>query len=391
MKLDLECGGRMNKEIHVLEVNINDIGQGGAWAFIKNAINAKSDKDIIFDFFTLEPFENESNIEFIEENKGTIFVRYTVNRYIRQIKTYFDLKKVVKENKFDIVHIHSDLAFKMFIEGLAAKRAGAKNIIFHSHCTGVDGDHRKIKEIAHKICRLFLGEIGTVFFACSKLAGKWMYVNSLQDKVVVINNAVDCQKFKFSKNIRDEYRKKLMLNEDEILIGHVGRFMYQKNHQFIIKIFKQYNKINSNSKLLLVGEGEFEDEIKNIVNNINLESKVIFLGVTDCVNNYMQAMDLFLLPSLFEGLPVVGIEAQAAGLPCLLSDSITKETNLFGLVEFMSLNENEKKWAEKIQKMLSDYVRKDTYNDMVNCGYDISQNKESLKNIYYKTCMESSL
>ena len=124
---------------------------------------------------------------------------------------------------------------------------------------------------------------------------------------------------------------------------------------------------------------------------MNLESKVIFLGVTDCVNNYMQAMDLFLLPSLFEGLPVVGIEAQAAGLPCLLSDSITKETNLFGLVEFMSLNENEKKWAEKIQKILSDYVRKDTYNDMVNCGYDISQNKENLKNIYYKTCMESSL
>lgn len=382
MKLDQEYGGKMNKEIQVLEVNINDIGQGGAWAFIKNAMNTSSKHEVVFNFFSLEPFENDKNIKFIEEKGGKIFVKYTISRYIRQMKTYFDLKNVIKQNNYQIVHIHSDLAFKMLIEGLAAKKAGAKSIILHSHCTGVDGDHRKLKEIAHKICRLFLGKIGTHFFACSKLAGKWMYIDSIYRKSIVINNAIDCNKFRYSEDVRKEYRRKLNIDTSTTVIGHVGRFMYQKNHVFLIKIFSEYNKINPNSKLLLIGEGELEDKIKKEAKKLDIEKSVIFFGVTDCVNNYMQAMDFFLLPSFFEGLPVVGIEAQASGLPCLMSDSITKETNLFGLVEFLSLKNEEKIWAGKIQEILSEFERADTYNNMVDNGYDISKNNRSLKEIY---------
>lgn len=372
-------------EIRVLEVNINDIGQGGAWAFIKNAINGNSNCDsnnVIMDFFSLEPFENEENVQFIENARGKVIVKHTVNRIIRQIKTYFDLRDILKSNKYDIVHIHSDVSYKMFVEGLAAKNMGVKRIILHSHCTGIDRGHRIVKRIAHEICKPFLGVLGTDFFACSKKAGKWMYTKNVNKELRVINNAIDCKKFSYNKEVRNECRSELGIEEGDILIGHVGRFMYQKNHEFLIEVFSEICKERKNAKLLLIGEGDLLETVKKKVGLLQLENSVIFAGVRKDVNRYMQAMDLFLLPSRFEGLPVVGIEAQAAGLPCLMSNEITKETNLFGLVHFLPLNESKSNWAKKCIELVNTTVRRNTYNNMVEMGYDISDNQESLKDIY---------
>ncbi|MBO6205824.1 MAG: glycosyltransferase family 1 protein [Lachnospiraceae bacterium] len=373
------------RKIRVLEVNINDIGQGGAWAFIKNAIMSKTtnETNIIFDFFTLEPFENRENVKFVEDHGGKVITRYTHNKVIRQGKTYIDLKNVLVNGNYDIVHIHSDVAFKMFTEGLAAKHAKVPHIIFHSHCSGIDRGHRIIKRIAHEICKPFLNLIGTDFFACSNKAGKWMYTKKTYKNIRVINNAIDCRKFQYDENIRKEYRNKLMLS-NEIVIGHVGRFMYQKNHRFLIQIFNELQKIKKNVRLLLIGEGELENEIKQLVSKLELSDKVIFLGVTNEVAQYMQAMDLFLLPSFFEGLPVVGIEAQAAGLPCLMSSGITTETNLFGIVKFLSLQDDPKVWAMKTMKMIEKYKRRNTLDEMIKAGYDITTNKESLVDVYMK-------
>ncbi len=381
-KLDQGCGGRMS-EIKVLEVNINDKGQGGAWAFIKNAINCDEKKEkIIFDFFTLEPFEDNKNIEFIEKNGGKIIVRYFRNKFIRQLQTYMCLKKYLNENQYDIVHIHSDVAFKLLIEGLASKKAGVKNIIFHSHCSGIDRGHRIIKRIAHNVCKPFLGLIGNDFFACSKLAGEWMYTKKTCQKLVIINNAVDCKKFMFNKEIREKIRAEFKIKKDTILVGHVGRFMYQKNHERLIDIFYELNKMNRNTKLILIGEGDLESKIRNKVNKMGLDNNVIFAGVRRDVNDCMQAMDLFLLPSWFEGLPVVGIEAQASGLPCVMSDTITNETNLFGLVKFIPLEKNDKIWAENCITLINCTTRANTYEKMVEAGYDISNCNRSLKKIY---------
>lgn len=223
----------MSEEIiKVLEVNINDIGQGGAWAFIKNAMNTKESgdtSDVIFDFFTLEPFENENNVAFVENAGGKIYVKYIANKVLRQIKTYFYLRDVLRETEYDIVHIHSDVAFKMFAEGLAAKKTGVPRIIFHSHCAGIDRGHRYIKGVAHSVCKPFLGFIGTDFFACSKKAGHWMYTKKVCNRLRVINNAVDCKAFSFDETVRRKYREMFGVKENDILIGHVGRFMYQKN------------------------------------------------------------------------------------------------------------------------------------------------------------------
>ena len=369
--------------INVLEVNINDIGKGGAWSFIKNAMQSKSDVDVGFNFFTLEPFEEDENVRFVEDRGGKVYVRYTANRYMRQIKTFFDLKKVLKNEKFDIVHIHSDVAFKIFIEALACRIAGQKIIVLHSHCTGVDGDHRAIKSLAHHICKLFLGLLGTDFFACSQKAGDWMYTKKInQKKLHVINNAIDCEAFAYNEPIRQQYRQLFGILDDEILIGHVGRFMYQKNHEFLIDIFETLHQMNKKAKLILMGEGDTESKIREKVRTLGLSDSVIFAGVRNDVNCCMQAMDLFLLPSLFEGLPVVGIEAQAAGLPCLMSDTITKETNLFGLVEFASLRNSPEMWADKIMSILVNFSRKDTTDEMTLNGYNTKEQESSLVNIY---------
>lgn len=371
------------KAVNVLEVNINDIGKGGAWSFIKNAMQSKSDVNVVFNFFTLEPFEEAENVKFVEDKEGKVYVRYTANRYIRQIKTFFDLKKLLKEEKFDIVHIHSDVAFKIFIEALACRRAGQKIIILHSHCTGVDGDHRAIKSAAHNICKPFLGLLGTDFFACSRKAGEWMYSKKInQTKLRVINNAIDCKAFAYNEIVRKQYRELFGIEDDEILIGHVGRFMYQKNHEFLIDIFEKLHQMNVKTKLILIGEGDTEDKIKEKVSSLGLSESVIFAGVRNDVSCCMQAMDLFLLPSLFEGLPVVGIEAQAAGLPCLMADTITKETDLFGLVEFISLKDSPEMWADKIMNMLTDFSRKDTTKEMTMNGYNVKEQEGSLTKVY---------
>ena len=158
--------------------------------------------------------------------------------------------------------------------------------------------------------------------------------------------------------------------------------MYQKNHEFLIDIFETLHQMNKKAKLILIGEGDTESKIREKVRTHGLSDSVIFAGVRNDVNCCMQAMDLFLLPSLFEGLPVVGIEAQAAGLPCLMSDTITKETNLFGLVEFASLRNSPEMWADKIMSMLVNFSRKDTTDEMTLNGYNTKEQESSLVNIY---------
>ena len=293
------------------------------------------------------------------------------------------MKLVLKETKYDIVHIHSDVSFKMFLEGFAARTAGITHIILHSHCAGIDRGHRITKRIAHCLCKPFLGYLGTEFFACSKKAGKWMYTKNVNKKVKIINNAVDCKAFSYNEKVRTECREEFEISKSEILIGHVGRFMFQKNHEYLIKIFHELYKKKGNVKLLLIGEGELEGSTREQVHKLGLDNVVIFAGVRKDINRCMQAMDLFLLPSKFEGLPVVGIEAQASGLPCLLSNKITKETNLFGLVEFMPLSDSPEKWSNKITEMIKKSDRRNTYSEMKNAGYDISVNKENLKDIYF--------
>lgn len=307
-------------------------------------------------------------------------------KYTSPAKRMFDnqekFRKIVEKNKYDVVHIHMCNAAAM-VYGKIAKELKVPVVAFHSHNTNLSTSHRWIKTLAHDVAKFRYERYGDILFSCSDLASEWMYsqkaINS--GKVILIKNAIDLEKFRFSEKQRKDLRKELEL-DGKVVIGHIGRFAVAKNHTFLIDVFNEYHKKNKNARLLLIGEGEDEEKIKNKVKSEHLENVVIFYGVTKSIPQMLWAMDVFVLPSLFEGNPVVGIEAQAAGTPCIFADTITKMCNISGNVKYLSLKDPFNKWAEQI-----DIASKENRNSMATekmreNGYDIKKVAEEVQRIY---------
>lgn len=366
----------------VLEINVDDLHSGGVYSLVKNVIINKPN-NLTIDLAAVEHFENPANIEFLKQyGTHVYYIGYEGNKIKKQIVCYQNLKRLISENKYDCVHIHSDVANKELVYGLAARHAGAKRIIMHSHAAGVDGQNRKLKLKYHEFSRRFLKNIATDFVACSDLAAQWMFPKINTSEIIIIRNGVDLQKFRFNPVIRTDVRRELGISENTYLIGHVGRFAYQKNHQYLIKIFKEYIAINNDCRLLLIGEGPLEDEIKEQVRKAGITDKVIFYGACNIVDQMLSAMDVFVLPSHFEGLPIVGVEAQAAGLPVLFSDQITREAKLTDKAVFLPITDADiYKWTQQLNVCHS-VPRKDTYADMKKQKYDISDTVEQFLKLY---------
>ena len=210
-----------------------------------------------------------------------------------------------------------------------------------------------------------------------------MYTKNMirHDKVRVIYNGINSIEFQYDEEVRKVYRKELGL-ENKFVIGHVGRFNTQKNHTFLIDIFREIQTMDKQTVLLLLGEGELEGNIREKVSNLNLSETVKFLGVRHDVNKVMQAMDAFVLPSNYEGLPVVGVEAQAAGLPMFCSDNITNEVVITPNINLLSLNLSAKEWAKIIMQKGKKNHRKNMLDYIVKSGYDISKSVNDLQKFY---------
>jgi glycosyltransferase EpsF len=232
--------------------------------------------------------------------------------------------------------------------------------------------------------RPFSKKYATDYMCCSELAGRWLFGNKEYDKgnVYLLNNAIDLDKFKYDEKIRKEVRKELNIKDDTLVIGHIGRFVAQKNHTFLIDIFNEIHKNNNDSILLLAGQGPKENEIKEKVKTLNLEKNVVFLGQRNDANRLYQAFDVFLLPSLYEGLPVVGVEAQASGLLCILSESMTQETKVLDTTTFISLEESAKEWSTKLLDNYKNFKRRDTTKEITNNNVNIKQESIKLENKY---------
>ena len=250
-----------------------------------------------------------------------------------------NLAKIISREKYDIIHVHGNSTM-IFPEMIAAKLGGAKVRIAHSHNTKCN--HPKLEPLFRPIFEAFY----TNGIACGEQAGKWMF----KDKpFTIINNGIDTNRFVFDARKRVEAREKINV-KDELVIGHIGYFNYQKNHEKIINIFKEVNRLNPSTKLLLVGDGEERNRIEEIVNRNGLSGSVIFYGLSDEIEVLLSGMDIFILPSHFEGLPVVLIEAQANGLTCVVSSAVSRESNVTMTEKFISLEESDYKWAEIILK-----------------------------------------
>lgn len=323
--------------------------------------------------------EDSTNIPYeeIEKMGGKVII---IPSYSKPFKYHKALKRVLKEGNYKIIHsnINTLSVFSLF----AAKCAGVPVRIAHSHST--TNKKEKKKNLMKQILRPFSKVFATDYMCCSELAGRWLFGNKEYDKgnIYLLNNAIDLDKFKYNESLRKKKRKELGIKDDTLVIGHIGRFVAQKNHDFLIDIFNEIHKKNNNSILLLAGQGPLMEDIKNKVKDLNLEDSVKFLGQRNDANELYQAFDVFLLPSLYEGLPVVGVEAQAAGLLCYLSDDMTKETKVLDITKFMSLNNTPEEWADNILDDVKKYKRIDTSKEMTAKNFNIKEEAKKLEKYY---------
>ncbi len=349
---------------------------GGVESVVTSEFLEMDKSKIQFDFIC---DEDSTNIPYdlIEKNSGRVII---IPPYQKAFKYHKELKKVLKENNYKIVHSHISTmsVFSLF----AAKCAGVPVRIAHSHST--TNKKEKKKNLMKQVLRPFSKVFATNYMCCSELAGRWLFGNKEYDKgnVYLLNNAIDLDKFKYNESLRKKKRKELGIKDDTLVIGHLGRFVAQKNHTFLIDIFNELHKKNKNSVLLLAGQGPLLEEIKSKVKDLNLEESVKFLGQRNDANELYQAFDVFLLPSLYEGLPVVGVEAQAAGLLCYLSDDMTKETKVLDITKFMSLNDTPEEWADNILNDVKKYKRIDTSKEMTAKNFNIKEEAKRLEKYY---------
>lgn len=323
--------------------------------------------------------EDSTNIPYeeIERMGGKVII---IPSYSKPFKYHKALKRVLKEGNYKIIHsnINTLSVFSLF----AAKCAGVPVRIAHSHST--TNKKEKKKNLMKQVLRPFSKVFATDYMCCSELAGRWLFGNKEYDKgnVYLLNNAIDLDKFKYNESLRKKKRKELGIKDDTLVIGHIGRFVAQKNHDFLIDIFNEIHKTNNNSILLLAGQGPLMEDVKNKVKELNLDDSVKFLGQRNDANELYQVFDVFLLPSLYEGLPVVGVEAQAAGLLCYLSDDMTKETKVLDITKFMSLNNTPEEWANNILDDVKKYKRIDTSKEMTAKNFNIKEEAKKLEEYY---------
>lgn len=315
------------------------------------------------------------NAKKIKNNYNNIYKIPNIKRH--PLKCFTFVKKLSKNNKYDVAHFNyctSAIGIYAFIIKKFSKRT---RIFIHSH----NGNDKC--RIQHYILRPLVNKVADLKLACSEVAARWMFGKKAMERneVILCNNFIDTDKFLFNKRVRDKLRNELNI-KDKFVIGHIGRFTNQKNHKGLIDIFSHIK--NDNAILMLLGTGELEEEIKSYVEKLHLKNRVLFLGVKENVNEYYQAMDLFILPSFFEGLPVVGIEAQVSGLKCIFSDTIDKKSDISGNVEFISLDEIEK-WKDAINKLIKNgYKRNNMKNIAIKSGYDLNNEIHKIENLYLK-------
>ncbi len=294
-------------------------------------------------------------------------------KYDKFMKNLFDKNPDIK-----IMHSHNgELAYQSL---RSAYRYGIKTRICHAHNTRMELNLKKILKLLYKTQ---LKKVANNYWGCGIDSIKFYFGQDIIDSknYFVLHNAIDVDKFVYNEKIRNDVRKKYNL-ENKFVIGNIGRFMEQKNHKFILELFKIILEKEPNSCLVLIGDGKLLDKMKLKAKKLGISKAVLFLGNINNANEMYQAMDVFLLPSLFEGLPVVGIEAQAAGLKCFMSDTITKEVKITDNVKYFNLKKDTKDtWATEILKTKK-YVRKDMSNEIKNAGYSIIDEAKKLEKIY---------
>lgn len=355
------------------------LNRGGAETMIMNYYRNIDREKVQFDFLVhrdeIGAYEEE-----IKELGGRIY-RLPAIHPLNYFKYRKEVSKFLLDHpEYKIIHGHfSELGCWLYKQ---ARKRAVPNIIVHAHNYPTTLD---LKSIFRWYWKHHMRRYVTHYFSCSRVAANWLFGKQTKREVIEMCNAIDLDKFTYNEELALSVKNRLELSES-FVIGHVGRFNVQKNHSFLIDIFNEIKKQKENSILVLVGVGELEGTIKEKVAMLGLDKSVLFLGSRDDVCELMHAFDLFLFPSLFEGLPVVMVEAQANGLSCVTSTSVTNQIDLTGNVNFISLDKSAEEWATKI--LNGGLSRQDNISCLRERGYDVKKSAKWLER-YYQSLIEN--
>nr|WP_321152438.1 glycosyltransferase family 1 protein [uncultured Acetatifactor sp.] len=361
--------------MRILIVNTVAFQLNGITSMIMNYYRNMDCVGMQIDFLSANEIDMEIEAEMYKRGANV----YCIPRKSEPLNYFKKTYELMKKNQYDIVHVHGNSAM-MIIDILPARMAKIPIIIVHSHNTTCNhnGMHKLLNPI-FKYCY-------THRFACGQKAGEWLF----QDKPFeIISNGIELRTYKYNVKIRERYRDSIQAGE-RVVIGAVGNFNKQKNHEFLLDIYAELVKENEAYMLLLIGEGPILPKMKEKAYSLGINESVIFLGKTSKVSNYMQAMDIFVLPSIHEGMPLVLVEAQAAGLPCILSDVVTKEADLTSSIRYVPLAQTID-WVKAIKAVVEDTPKENRerlcikWQKMIGeAGYDIADDARRLESLYRK-------
>ena len=366
----------MDKPIRIIQCIPGSMAIGGLETLVMNLYRNIDKTKVQFDFIIHGDGPNDFKDE-IKKLGGKVYRLPNIKKYNKYKK---QLTKILNENKgiYHLMHIHAAYA-SVYFDAKIAKESGINKIIVHSHSSNSEMVKRKIFTLLFK---RKLAKITDYKFGCSKDSIKWLFGNkAVKEKdYKIINNAIDTEKYKFNESIRKEIRKELDLT-NKFVIGHVGRLAKVKNHEFLLKVFKKVLEKEKNSVLLLVGKGEEQSNLINQAKELGINDSIKFLGDRDDINRILQAMDMFVFPSLYEGFSIALLEAQTSGLKCFVSESVDKRSKLTEQLEFVSLNKTPEEWADQILNSKT-YDRKDISLEIKNKKYDIIDLTKDIQEFY---------
>lgn len=356
--------------IRVLHIGLS-YNYGGIEQFVINYYRKVNKKKVQFDFINLYALPIAYEKEFVE--MGSVIYR-VADFHKNPVQYKQELSGIIK--KYNVIHVHM-LSAANLIPLQIAQKCGVKKIIAHSHNTATTG---VVRTILHNWNYKRIHLFANIYFACSQAAGNWMFGKNI--KFRVINNAINLNQFCFNKDNREKIRNELGIDSTTVLYGNIGRLNIQKNQQFLIKIFAEIQKLQPESRLCIVGEGELKEELLHLAEELNIKDKLFMLGRRLDVDSIYSAFDAIVFPSIFEGLPITLVEAQANGLKCYISkEGVPKEVKLLNSLEFMSLNQSAKQWAEKIAA--GDNKREpNAVQALRSLHYDIDIERLNLEEVY---------
>ncbi len=363
----------MEYPIRILHV-VTKMDLGGIETFLMTLYRSIDRQLIQFDFLVHR--EEEGFFDNEIKQLGGILIRIRPLNPKSYSEYKRDFNRIIRNNKYTIIHAHLNANSSIVLN--LAKRMGLRTRIAHSHIDKTTGG---IKGVLKSISKIFINNFATHRFACSAQAGNWLFGSRVHFQV--LTNAIDSSKFVFDPKKRVEIRGILGVENENIVIGNIARFNIQKNHTFILKIFTAFHKKNPSSKLLLLGEGELKEDIENTVKRLNLTDAVIFTGALGNANEYLNAMDLFIFPSLFEGLGIVAVEAQTNGLPVVLNEKLPNELDMTNLIVRLSLDDPLERWVSTMENaLIKNIERRSRQFDIQQKGYDVISNAKFLEDFY---------